>query len=479
MKKQNKSLKHFPSPPGGRLLRVLLLLLLPGLAAIAQVSLTLGSTDTLEITGTIGIKVSGNWIQNGGFKSGNGFVMFTGNTQDTLLTGTSTTFHRLYVAKSAQKILLMNDITIGDSLVLTGGDLDLNGHVVTLSSTATLRETEGNRVMGESGYLTTTRELNAPDGVNPGGLGVEITSAQNLGSTEIRRGHAAQSGNGNFGIERYFDILPTNNANLNATMVFHYQDEELNGLTETALVLFRSEDGGSNWTQEGGTVDPDANTITLSGISSFSRWTAGASDQSLPVSLSEFTAEQQGLHVVLYWRTESEIKNAYFLLERSTDSVNYHLIARIPGQGNSTQPAEYTFTDEKVQQGTRYFYRLSDQSLEGKITVLRVIRFVTAVLPTRYRLYPNYPNPFNPTTTIAFDIPLRQNQVKAQRVRVEVFNITGQRIATLLDKPLMPGHYTVQWDGTNTHQQPVANGLYFYQLRTRDFVQTRRMLLLK
>jgi hypothetical protein len=86
----------------------------------------------------------------------------------------------------------------------------------------------------------------------------------------------------------------------------------------------------------------------------------------------------------------------------------------------------------------------------------------------------NYPNPFNPQTTIAFSVKERG------RVRIDVFNVSGQLVKTLLDETRAAGSYTdVRWDGTDADNAAVASGVYFYRLTTGGFSQTRKMVLLK
>jgi len=86
----------------------------------------------------------------------------------------------------------------------------------------------------------------------------------------------------------------------------------------------------------------------------------------------------------------------------------------------------------------------------------------------------NYPNPFNPQTTIAFSIR------KRSRVRIDVYNVAGERVRTLLDETRAAGSYTdVRWDGTDAVGSPVSSGVYFYKLAAADFSQTRKMVLLK
>lgn len=168
---------------------------------------------------------------------------------------------------------LQGSVTVNDTISVFLGDLDLNNAIITLSSAGYLNETPGNTLMGNNGYITTTRSINAPSSLNVGGLGAVLTTASNLGNTVIRRGHAAQM----FGltsIKRYFDIEPFNNTGLNATFRFKYDDSELNGNNENLLTLYRSTNFGTNWTNQGGAPDGSNNQITLTNINSFSRWTA-------------------------------------------------------------------------------------------------------------------------------------------------------------------------------------------------------------
>lgn len=101
------------------------------------------------------------------------------------------------------------------------------------------------------------------------------------------------------------------------------------------------------------------------------------------------------------------------------------------------------------------------------------------ILPATFNLYQNYPNPFNPTTNIDFDISHNGSTSGISNVRLDIFNILGQNVKTLLDEPLGPGTYTVEWDGTNSGGSKVATGIYLYRLQVGDKHQSKKMLLLK
>ena len=94
-------------------------------------------------------------------------------------------------------------------------------------------------------------------------------------------------------------------------------------------------------------------------------------------------------------------------------------------------------------------------------------------IPTDYALYQNYPNPFNPTTTIRFALPT------AGHVRLEVYNILGQIVETLIDDNLGVGYHTLVWDGDDAMGRPVASGIYFYRVVSGNYTQSRKMVLVK
>ena len=93
--------------------------------------------------------------------------------------------------------------------------------------------------------------------------------------------------------------------------------------------------------------------------------------------------------------------------------------------------------------------------------------------PMAYTLQANVPNPFNPETQIGFSLPT------AGQVELVVYDILGQRVRTLVSTSISVGVHTVIWDGRDASGAQVSSGPYFYRLRAGDFVQTRRMILLK
>ena len=95
------------------------------------------------------------------------------------------------------------------------------------------------------------------------------------------------------------------------------------------------------------------------------------------------------------------------------------------------------------------------------------------LLPDNFALHENYPNPFNPVTTITYDLP------EKILVRLTIFDITGRRIREIVNGFQEAGFQSALWEGTDDRGQPVSGGLYFYQLKAGEFVETRKMLLIK
>ena len=98
---------------------------------------------------------------------------------------------------------------------------------------------------------------------------------------------------------------------------------------------------------------------------------------------------------------------------------------------------------------------------------------VGGTLPTDFNLRQNYPNPFNPTTAIEFNLP------KSEHVTLNIYNVLGQKITTLVDQTLSSGNKRVVWDGTDSSGRTVQSGIYFYRIQAGDFTQTRKMMMLK
>ncbi len=147
----------------------------------------------------------------------------------------------------------------------------------------------------------------------------------------------------------------------------------------------------------------------------------------------------------------------------------YTLREGFDGTGQVVLEDMSTVTEYEVT-GTNGQYYFTLTRISGQATGIAI---EGTIVPLTYRLDYCYPNPFNPTTQIEFGIPT------ANQVKLEIHNITGQKVATLVDRQFEAGNHVIQWDGKDTNGQPVASGIYFYRLQAGDFAETKKMLYLK
>ncbi len=207
-------------------------------------------------------------------------------------------------------------------------------------------------------------------------------------------------------------------------------------------------------------------------------------DDPLPVTLSTFAADIQRDRIIFNWVTESEINNDNFILKKSVDRDNFYTLAEIPGHGNSNVSHVYQYIDEQVQAGNTYYYALSSKDFNGAMNFYDTLTvnfsdgtLSNGILPEKFALYPNFPNPFNPSTTIKFDLPA--NKIGKYRVRLNIYNSIGQKVRTLVNEELAPGEYKRYWDSTNDAGTQLSSGIYIFVIRAGEYIRTQKMILLR
>jgi len=94
-------------------------------------------------------------------------------------------------------------------------------------------------------------------------------------------------------------------------------------------------------------------------------------------------------------------------------------------------------------------------------------------IPEDYALHHNYPNPFNPITTMLYDLP------ETGHTRLIIYDLLGREVHVLIDKVMNPGYYSTQWNGRNSQGQMVGAGVYLYQIQAGEYISTKKMILLK
>jgi len=192
----------------------------------------------------------------------------------------------------------------------------------------------------------------------------------------------------------------------------------------------------------------------------------------LPVDLTSLTAKIIGSNIELHWVTATEVRNYGFEIERASSLTSpiqgWEKIGFVNGHGSSNSPKEYSFTDN-IHNGFGYYsYRLKQIDTDGKFSYSNFVSIVFNQTPDCFELYQNYPNPFNPTTVISYSIP------KASYVIITVYDVLGNLITTLVNENQEAGSYTVYFNAGE-----LSNGIYYYKIRSGNFVAIKKMLLLK
>ena len=205
-------------------------------------------------------------------------------------------------------------------------------------------------------------------------------------------------------------------------------------------------------------------------------------DNSLPVELTSFELlETRNDGITLQWITESEINNLGFNLDRKTPITDWSQIAsyithpELQGQGSVSHQTIYTFTDNSVQEDESYDYRLSDVDYDGNVEYhsLQLMGVSSSNIPEQFILYPNYPNPFNPVTTMRYDLP------DDAHVTLTIHDLMGRKLITLVDGPKTAGSRFTQWNARDEQGRAVSAGLYLYTIKVGQYSKTNKMALIK
>ncbi len=457
-----------------RLLLLLLVLLVGVAPPLYAQTIRVSNGATIRLQSNSTFNVGHDLVMTGGnFLGSNGTLAFNG-TGDQQFTPPAPpeSIPRIVVDKAGGDVVLRGNLLVSTQLSVLGGDVDLNGFNIDLGGSGLLRETPGNTVKGTSGVISARRVLNAPTSENVAGLGAEISTRANLGVTQISRGHTIQRSEGSEGIARYFDITPTNNSGLNADLIFHYDESELNGTAELDLRLFRSTNGGASFTEEGGTPNVADNTVSLRSINAFSRWTlAGAG--LLPVELVAFEALVDGATVAMRWKTASESNNAGFEIQRrdGADEIEavgaWETLGWIDGVGTTVTPQSYGFEVHDLAPGPHRF-RLKQVDFDGTFAYSPEVE-VAVELPEAYLLTAPYPNPFNPEAHLSLMVQ------RAQHVEVVAFDALGRAVRTLYAGRMEAGHaQALVFEASD-----LPTGIYFLRATGETFTTTRQAMLVK
>ncbi len=207
-------------------------------------------------------------------------------------------------------------------------------------------------------------------------------------------------------------------------------------------------------------------------------------DAALPVSLTSFTASAVESWILLEWTTASETDVLGFVLDvqlKGTDEwreiAGYTTHKTLKSKGNTTTRTTYGFTDNNVEPGRTYIYRLSEVDVTGKITVLDTQEATALTIekrPISTNLEPAYPNPFNPQTRIVY------NLAEETRVNLRIVDINGRTIKHIIRDNHQPaGQYNVYWNGKDDSGNPVPSAMYMIALHAGPIIKTQKVILVR
>lgn len=200
-------------------------------------------------------------------------------------------------------------------------------------------------------------------------------------------------------------------------------------------------------------------------------------EEATPVELASFGGEVMDQGVLLNWTTGSQTNNAGWRVLRSVDGENYDAVGEfVEGAGTSEQLLNYTFNDASLPEAESVFYVLEQVDLDGSVHLSNPIE---VLLGARFQELPEqfgisaYPNPFNPSTTVSYDLP------SAEQVTIVIYDVLGQEVRRLVDDQKAAGRYNIRWDARDNSGRGVGSGVYIARIEAGSFTQSQKMLLLK
>lgn len=275
---------------------------------------------------------NGHFRNNGFFVAGDSRVTFEGDQNNQLSGFAFHQFHDLLIRKSSgAQFQLLNSIQVDGQVIMEEGVLNLLNSFLSLGNNPgeIIDENNNRYITAQNGLIQKLVNLDQPLRENPGNLGIEISSLQNLGNTLISRGHQAQILAGQ-GIDRYFQISPSNNINLDARLRLYYLNHEIDGLPELALELWESIDG-LNWNDQGIELNSIAdNWLEISNLDALSNWTIGVPSVALNFSLNYFRLFEREDEARLEWQIRPLEDIDHFYLEQAGEDLQFSNYRWIP-----------------------------------------------------------------------------------------------------------------------------------------------------
>ncbi len=458
-------------------------------------NVSIASEGTLELSGDI--TVSGNWDNDGTFTHNNHKVTFDGLSAQTIQGDHSTTFHDCTVANTSG-VVLGNSNTVNNTLDLNNDSkITLGSNTLTIGSSGSVTNYDS-----DSYIVTNSTGVLKRNSVGSGSTAFPIGNAaynpvfiNNSGTIDNFSVKVVDGTPGNISdatrvVNRTWTISEDAAGGSNVALMLQWNGGETGSSfdIEDQLVIGRYLGSGTSWETKSAThAGSGPYAAEASGFTSFSDFVvASGGSGTLPVVLSIFTAQYFNNTPTIHWSTQSETDNMGWFIYRNEEnefSTSEVISDLIEGHGTTTQQQSYVYEDriQELEVNSTYYYWLESIDYSGIINHYDKVAILTipdngnggnpgVVVPERFGLFQNEPNPVITTTRIAFNLP------ETAKVDLAIYNLKGQLV-----KHLFSGNsskHTVMWDGKDEHGNELENGVYLLKLIVQGTTHYSRKLIL-
>jgi hypothetical protein len=378
-----------------------------------------GSTTTLTLNGNLtltagsfvpntatALNVGGNFTNNATYTAGSGTVIFNGSSTQNISGSSSTAFNGLTLNNTSGGVRLNTAASVNGALTLTSGVLTTTAsEILTLGASAT--STSGSASSHVAGPMKKIGNTSFVFPVGKGGKWRRVgVSAMTNATTEITAEYFAQGYTDTTSLDVSLDkVSPNEYWMVDRTVTsdpvkikLYWEDADASSIENCDFLTIAHFTGGQ-WQREeatatGGSVcsGNGSGSLEMNGtVSTFSPFGFGSygGGGALPVELVSFTAEAKAGVVKTKWITAIEINNDYFTVERSDDGVNFKMVGKVDGAGNSTQTLAYSFIDTDPLEGVSY-YRLKQTDYDGQFSYSDIVMVRTTVVEeVKVSVFPN------------------------------------------------------------------------------------------
>ncbi len=453
---------------------------------------TNGINDQITVSGTKTLDPGANFIFSGAGAqvSGTQFPSAVNNLSINNSTG----------------LTLSSGLTVGGTLNLVSGNLSTGSNTLTIgtsaSSTGSVSRTSGTVIGNLQRWIAASEisdilfPMGTADHYRP--MNLSYTSAPSSGGTLTAGFTASNPGSSGLPLsdsgytvntvspDGYWSLSSADGLS-GGTYDLDINAEGFGGVSDySTLRVLKRADSGSAWTLDGshvtGTGSNEVPVLHRSGLSGFSEFGVGSNvnDNSLPVTLTNFTADMIKGNVVLEWSTSAEVENQGFILSRQSKAkgqspeiiASFSTNDALKGQGSTTETTRYQYVDISVEPGMTYVYILADVDYAGHQTTLAEVELQVktegAIVADGYTLNPVYPNPFNATLTVPFTL------TESMKVRIDLYNLAGKHVFEGINNEYSMGSYQIKI--TADH---LVSGIYLVRTSFNEHHHIQKVILLK